>query len=744
MRSATLGFLEMKRLLRRRIVRAALVAVALVPLLYGALYLWAFWDPYGRLDQMPVALVNLDRPATVDGATLNVGRDLTAELQQSRVFDWRSASPTQATQGLEDGTYYLALTVPADFSALLASVTVKDPEPAALEVSLNPASNYLASSIGQRVLAEVRDAAAESVSAQYFDRIFIGLAEAKSQIQRAAGGASRLASGTASAADGGTQLASGLATARNGSSQLVAGLVRLSDGAIRLSDGATVVADGAGTLAGSLGDAQTGATDLAGGSGQLSAGANELAQGLQALLVASRTLSSSSGDLRAGAAQVAAGVREAVGQVSQASAAATQLSTGADQVQQALLALAAANPQLASDPTFQAAVAGSQQVAGGLGQLSSSLSAAGTQGATLVTGAGQTADGAAQLAAGLKDFTASMNDATGGSEQLADGAASLNGGASALAGGLGRAADGATQLAGGAGRVADGAQTLNDGAVEARAGSRALEEGLAQLSAGADRLSSGLARLSAGAGRLSAGLGDGASAIPAYGAAARADHAQTMSNPVRLTTNEVSSVPNYGTGLAPYFIALALWVGALLTYYLIRPLSGRALASSLPDRAVALAGYWPAALVVAVQVLVLITVIWGGLGLSAANTWALYGVAMIAGLSFAAIIQWLVGTFGSVGKFLGIAFLMLQVTSAAGTFPIETAPAFFRAINPLLPMTHVIIGLRQAISGGDLAALGRATLVVAAYGLAGFALTVLSVRRKRQWTMEALHPALEI
>lgn len=744
MRSARIGWLEIKRLSRRRIVRVALAAIALVPLLYGALYLWAFWDPYGRIDRMPVALVNLDRPATVDGATLSVGRDLTTELQRSRVFDWQSASPTQAAQGLEDGTYYLSVTVPADFSARLASVTVKDPRPAALEVSLNPASNYLASSIGQRVLTEVRAAAAASVSARYFDRIFVGLAESKTAIERAASGAGRLSSGTARAADGGVALASGLETARDGSSRLVAGLVRLSDGTIRLSDGATIVADGAGTLAGSLGDAQTGATDLAGGSGDLSAGANELAQGLQALLVASRTARSSSEDLQAGVAQVADGIREAVDQAGQATAAASELSSGADQVRQALQALAAANPQLASDPTFQAALAGAQQVAGGLGQLSSSLSEAGTSGATLVAGAGQVADGAGRLAAGLEQLAAATKDAAAGSAQLAAGATSLNEGASALFDGLGRAADGATRLADGAGRVADGATALSDGATQAGTGARALDGGLLQLRAGADRLSSGLARLSAGASRLSKGLSDGASTIPAYDAQTRSDHAKTMSNPVRLTTNEVRSVPNYGTGLAPYFIALALWVGALLTYYLIRPLSGRALSSILPDRTVALAGYWPAALVVAIQVAVLITVIWGGLGLSAANTWALYGFSLIAGLSFAAILQWLVGAFGSVGKFLGIALLMLQVTSASGTFPIETAPAFFRALNPLLPMTHVIVGLRQAISGGDMAALLRATLVVAAYGLAGFALTVYTVHRKRQWTMEGLHPALEI
>ena len=65
-----------------------MVAILLVPLLYGALYLWAFWDPYGKLDQMPVALVNLDRAVTVDGETLHAGADLADKLVDGHDVGW--------------------------------------------------------------------------------------------------------------------------------------------------------------------------------------------------------------------------------------------------------------------------------------------------------------------------------------------------------------------------------------------------------------------------------------------------------------------------------------------------------------------------------------------------------------------------------------------------------------------------------------------------------------------------------
>ena len=75
MRSPRLAALELRRFGRGRLPRAALVSLLLLPLLYGALYLWSFWDPYGRLDRVPVALVNDDKGATAGKEKLTAGDD---------------------------------------------------------------------------------------------------------------------------------------------------------------------------------------------------------------------------------------------------------------------------------------------------------------------------------------------------------------------------------------------------------------------------------------------------------------------------------------------------------------------------------------------------------------------------------------------------------------------------------------------------------------------------------------------
>ena len=104
MRSPKLAALELRRFGRGKLPRAALVALLVLPLLYGALYLWSFWDPYGRLDRIPVALVNDDKGATADGKKLAAGDDITKGLRESETFEWHEVSAAEAREGVEDGT----------------------------------------------------------------------------------------------------------------------------------------------------------------------------------------------------------------------------------------------------------------------------------------------------------------------------------------------------------------------------------------------------------------------------------------------------------------------------------------------------------------------------------------------------------------------------------------------------------------------------------------------------------------
>jgi len=234
MRSFEIALMELKRLVSARPFRLAVGVVCLVPLLYGVLYLWAFWDPYQRLDRLPVALVVEDRPAMAAGTTLHVGADLTKELQKSKSFDWQLVSATEAARGLESGRYYMSLTVPRDFSARLARADSAHPRRAVLQVRANEASNLLASQIGARVFLEVQTSLAQATSQRYVDHVFVGLGDIRTGMARAGRGAGRLATALHSAASGSTTLAGGLTSADSGARTLRSGLSALSSGARRL------------------------------------------------------------------------------------------------------------------------------------------------------------------------------------------------------------------------------------------------------------------------------------------------------------------------------------------------------------------------------------------------------------------------------------------------------------------------------------------------------------------------------
>ena len=189
MRSFSIASGELKRLVSARPFRVAAGVICLVPLLYGVLYLWAFWDPYQRLDKLPVAVVNVDRPVVAGGQSLHVGADLVRQLKASKSFDWRLVSAEQARAGLRAGRYYMALTIPADFSKRLGSADGASPSAATLTVQDQEAHNLLATQIGSRVFLEIRASLSAATSQRYLSHIFVGLHTVKSGLTKGGTGA---------------------------------------------------------------------------------------------------------------------------------------------------------------------------------------------------------------------------------------------------------------------------------------------------------------------------------------------------------------------------------------------------------------------------------------------------------------------------------------------------------------------------------------------------------------------------
>ena len=193
------------------------------------------------------------------------------------------------------------------------------------------------------------------------------------------------------------------------------------------------------------------------------------------------------------------------------------------------------------------------------------------------------------------------------------------------------------------------------------------------------------------------------------------------------------------------FLPMALFVGGIITWLLLRPLPSRALATPASGWRVAIAGYLPAVAIGVGQVAVLLGVVAFGLGLSIGHPVGAVAFLVLVAATFLAVQQMLTAVLGSaVGRVAMIALLMLQITSASGTYPVQTTPGFFQAIHPLLPMTYAVQGLRDLVTGTPDARLWTGVGYLVAVLLASLAVTAWKAGRMRTWTVARLHPALTV
>lgn len=174
-------------------------------------------------------------------------------------------------------------------------------------------------------------------------------------------------------------------------------------------------------------------------------------------------------------------------------------------------------------------------------------------------------------------------------------------------------------------------------------------------------------------------------------------------------------------------------------FFMLRPLPQRAIASTAPSWRVALAGFAPGALFGVVQALVLTAVLHWWVGISIASPWLFLAFAILASLAFVAINHALVAALGAPGRFVGLLLIVLQLSAAGATYPIETTPEFFQVLHPLLPLTYAVRAFRSLIAGGTLH-LAPAAAALACWLLAALVLTVFAAHRQRSWSLARLRP----
>ena len=291
--------------------------------------------------------------------------------------------------------------------------------------------------------------------------------------------------------------------------------------------------------------------------------------------------------------------------------------------------------------------------------------------------------------------------------------------------------------------LASGSQQLAGGARQLADATPQLTAGIATAADGAGQLDTGLGALVDGASRLHDGLAGGVERIPDSSDELRGKQAANIADPVDVRTSQVTSAGTYGAGLAPFFVSLAAWIGIYALFLILKPVSRRAVTAIYVPIRVTIAGWATPALLGAVQMLALFGIVAGVLGFGVTHPVPAYGMMALASAAFAAIILALNIWLGSVGQFMGLVLMVLQLVTAGGTFPWQTLPEPLSSLHHYLPMSFAVDGLRQLMYGGVIEQAGSAALKLGLVLVIALLVSALGVARMmRSRTLRDLQPSL--
>ncbi|WP_377323121.1 YhgE/Pip family protein [Pimelobacter simplex] len=218
--------------------------------------------------------------------------------------------------------------------------------------------------------------------------------------------------------------------------------------------------------------------------------------------------------------------------------------------------------------------------------------------------------------------------------------------------------------------------------------------------------------------------------------------ADTVASPIDVRSANNAQARNYGAGLAPFFLALAAWIGGYVLFLLVRPLSSRALAANQNSLRIAVGGWLPPALIGAAQMTLAFVVVASVLDVGVVEGLRTWLFMMLISATFVAIVHLMNALLGTPGQFLALVLMVVQLVTAGGTFPWQTIPQPLHWLHDILPMSYAVDGLRQLMYGGDPARATTAVLVLAAYLVGSLALTSLVARRQRVWSTTRVKPTV--
>lgn len=645
------------------------MVVLLIPLIYSFFYLKSYWNPYGNLSDMRIAVVNLD--SGKDGS--NEGNEFVKSLKESDTFNIQEVSETEAEDGMKKGDYYATIKIPENFTECLKSASSEDKQIATVTYSPNQATNYLATQIVNSAVKTIQLNLQSKVDKEIIAELSNKLNEVPNSLQTISNGADCILNGAESLDSGIKQISDGTNQLSNSYSEFNAGVQSACSGSENLQSGIAQVSSGVANL-------QAGSQNLDGAIDQINSGIDGMsangAESVTALVTGVNSLNENAGKLNSYATDganlsksLATDVNVYVGNV--------------NAMQQELQAL------------LTNSTVSSEEVKNVLAKYSPTLSEKSSIAETSKKLA-QNDGVASAYASGVYKGTSELLQKSSGLTQMFQGVQGLKSALAEVKKGTTTLKNGTNTLANGTQTLANGSATLTSGLAKLNSSSNQIDNAIKTINTGVSSASDGSTQLVDGVQTFKTSINEGMETTKEQ--LKSLDGIEEFGEkPINFETEEYGKVDSYGIAFTPLFLCIGLWVGALMAYVVLYydhderfGILGITSKNKILQNVIYIA-------IGAVEGLVTGILLKASLGYAVENMTLYYGASILIGITFMSIIQFLIRNFGDIGKFLALIVLVLQLAAAGGTFPIETIDKGFQAISPYLPMTYSIKLLREIL-----------------------------------------------
>ncbi len=367
-------FKEWKAILKKPTFIIVMIGISLIPALYNIIFLSSMWDPYGQLSDLPVAVVNHDKEASYNGNIMAIGKDMVSNLKENKTLDFHFVDEEEGKKGLEDGNYYMVVTLPSDLSEKAASILTDHPEQMQIDYQTSSGHSFIASKMSDSAMTQLKQNVSTNVTETYTKVLFNKMSDLKDGMSQAASGSEKLTDGanqlvtgshtlttnlhslaasSLTFSNGTEQFTKGLSAYVSGVEQLHLGLGTFNSGLLTYTSAVSQLDNGLGQLAskspelvGGINQLYTGVEAYTGGVSQLNTGLNQFSSGVSAytngvgnLATGANQLSSQSATLRMGVEQLSEGIQQLSSKLDASSGQKdqiNQLSSGLNQLNQAI------------------------------------------------------------------------------------------------------------------------------------------------------------------------------------------------------------------------------------------------------------------------------------------------------------------------------------------------------------------------------------------------------------------------